>query len=96
MLEEKVARGALLMDEIFPDWYKHVDTKTLDISSISACVLSQVFGGYITALEAIDGHRGDWMDVDQQVDHGFDGDDIRELLDLTNLWILQILERRQA
>lgn len=95
MLNEKVTKGALLMDEIFPDWHEHVDTKTLDISSINACVLSQVFGDYIKGLEVISDHRGDWLNVFQQMDHGFDAhrDDFT---DLTNLWIFQILERRQA
>ena len=37
----RVKYGALLMDEVCPDWYKRVDTNILRMSSGQYCILGQ-------------------------------------------------------
>lgn len=58
---ERVARGAALLDEKRPGWFRAVDLDGLELSSCEACVLGQLFGGYVAgtwALFAEDGRPG--------------------------------------
>jgi len=41
---ERVARGAALLDEKIPGWFRSVDVDTLQISSCHLCVLGQLSG----------------------------------------------------
>lgn len=41
-----VRRGAKLMDEKMPGWWKHIDTSSLDLRSESLCVLGQTWQFY--------------------------------------------------
>lgn len=40
----RVADAAAFLDEHKPGWYRNVNTRKLDMSSIYNCVLAQVFG----------------------------------------------------
>lgn len=52
---EAVIRGAELLDDITPDWYKRIDTEELEISACYACVLGQVYGSYLSGIDSVFG-----------------------------------------
>jgi hypothetical protein len=43
---ERVAAGAMLLDERKPGWYKTIDNALLNIASCRKCVLGQVYGDF--------------------------------------------------
>lgn len=52
-LEEKVETGAQLLDLHKPDWYRAVDTRTLDMQSVDCCILGQCFESYSYGKKAL-------------------------------------------
>jgi hypothetical protein len=52
-LEERVARGAALLDGKFPQWEGKLDVDALDIKHINSCVLGQLYGGYYTGVREL-------------------------------------------
>lgn len=55
-LQERVNRGAELLDTLTPNWYKKINLKSLDLGSPDACVLGQAFkehfsGGVVELVE---------------------------------------------
>jgi hypothetical protein len=38
-----VGRGALMLDKILPDWWKHIDVRRIDLSSSEDCILAQLW-----------------------------------------------------
>ncbi len=43
---ERVQRGAAFLDQADPDWVRHVDAHTLELSSGRRCVLGQLHGDF--------------------------------------------------
>lgn len=43
-LQEKVHRGAKVLDQVVPGWEKRVNLKTLHMGSSTLCMLGQLFG----------------------------------------------------
>lgn len=43
LLERRVRRGAVLLDEYDPEWYERIDTSLLDMADGQFCVLGQRF-----------------------------------------------------
>ncbi len=71
-ITERVRRGAALLDEKRPGWWRDIDLGRLDIDSCSTCILGQIGGGkygaYTSAMSELG--LGDYEDVE----YGFDGD----------------------
>ena len=69
---ERVQRGAELLDEKRPGWWREIDLSRLDVSSTCNCVGSQVAGvphGFTVAMEALE------LDGEEAfVAHGFESD----------------------
>ena len=49
-LKQRVKKGASLLDAKKPKWYKKINVKKLNLSSLTNCVLGQLYGGYIFGL----------------------------------------------
>lgn len=68
--EQRVARGAALLDRVNPGWWKRIDLERLSLGSCKRCVLGQLYGEYaIDAFRALglpDNDAGD-----EQAEHGF-------------------------
>lgn len=47
----RVARGAVWLDEHYPQWWERIEISTLDVSSCHLCVLGQVYTGCIPTGE---------------------------------------------
>ena len=45
-LQQRVQKGAQLLDEKQPGWYKRVNLKTLKLNECTNCVLGQLSGSY--------------------------------------------------
>lgn len=54
--EQRVARGALLLDDQRPGWALIVDPGTIDILSASRCVVGQVYGDYVDGFLTLAPH----------------------------------------
>ena len=52
MIEERVARGARLLDQVRPGWRTEICIGTLDIGSCTECVLGQLYGTYDDGVES--------------------------------------------
>lgn len=48
--DKAAANGAAWLDEHRPSWFKRISLRRLDMSSSSACILGQCYGGYLSAL----------------------------------------------
>lgn len=42
----EVERGAALLDEVRPGWFREIDVKKLDLSQATNCVLGQLYGNW--------------------------------------------------
>ncbi len=53
-LQERVEAGAAFLNVVYPRWYKHMNTKILDLGDPHKCVLGELYGGYSTGKDALD------------------------------------------
>ena len=98
----RVSRGAKLLDVERPDWYKTVDADSLEMESVTYCILGQTFkksarlskyeNGYDVAMRT--------LNVDESSYYGFDAGSYsneaatnREFCALDNAWRRQIGRR---
>jgi hypothetical protein len=51
-MNENVARGAAILDELRPGWYQDIDLEKLDLISSWHCVLGQLYGHFGEGLQA--------------------------------------------
>ena len=47
---ERVQRGAEYLDDVDPEWYRHVDSETLELDDGRHCVLGQLHGEFRLGL----------------------------------------------
>jgi hypothetical protein len=92
MLEQRVQRGAQLLDEKVPDWRSKIDVERLDISDFRDCILGQLFGSYRTGLREMG-----LASILVGVDYGFDMNldvvlDINLRAELHELWRNEIAQ----
>jgi hypothetical protein len=43
----RVRRGAALLDQVRPGWWRKIATDRLAMDSCDACILGQLYGGYL-------------------------------------------------
>lgn len=48
-----VKRGAALLDEANPEWFRSISVADLHIQSDISCILAQLYGDYLTGLHAL-------------------------------------------
>ena len=80
----RVKRGADLLDEQLPDWYKRIDTAELQMERYDRCILGQTFkdwlspeggGSYLRGLRALGIQEGSGHRYGFDLDHAHDEDD---------------------
>lgn len=52
---ERVQRGAVILDRVQPDWRSKINLSDLEMSSNNFCVLGQLFDGYQRGVERLTG-----------------------------------------
>jgi hypothetical protein len=67
MYEDRVEKGAALLDRARPGWEREVSPQALLMCSGCDCVLGQLYGHFLAGIDAlgVDGRKA------AQVDHGF-------------------------
>jgi len=53
----RVARGAVLLDEKFPGWFRAIDIGTLDLTHACLCVIGQVRGNFYRDISRFTGEN---------------------------------------
>lgn len=61
VINEYVQNGMALLDTVSPGWETKVDPDIIDVSSLSNCILGQVYGDYNTAMKEIEPFRPQWL-----------------------------------
>jgi hypothetical protein len=86
--ENRVARGAALLDPEEPGWFNRIDTDQLWMSRCDTCILGQLYGDYTVGLRALGlTHR-------QAIDRGFMMGEGVNYLQLTNEWRRVVEDRK--
>lgn len=100
-IEERVQRGAQLLDVKMVGWYRYVDKDVLDLSNSCRCVLGQLFGWFA------DGARSLRIRA-EAADYGFESPNFGELSsttvpiyqkyyqDLEDCWVKEINQRLEC
>ena len=104
-IEERVAKGAALMDEKVPGWERKIDTASLDMGQCPRCVIGQVLGinetlpylyqmsEFAEKCQSLGLEFGGYDDNGIE-DHGFDvSDDDDEYAVLGTAWLAEIARR---
>lgn len=101
MLKERVSRGAVLMDEIDPDWAEFIDVEALNLGDPCACIGGQSFeapelsylGGFDALVSSFEGGAPDAAKYGFCAGFDFPGSLDLAYKYLTRLWKLEIEER---
>jgi hypothetical protein len=94
---ERVGRGAALLDERRPDWWRLVDLDRLDIGSPCDCIAGQLYmgGGNYRNWTMVMDSLGLHAEADEAA-HGFDGPGLTgDYTALTEAWRTLIARRRE-
>jgi hypothetical protein len=86
-IQERVERGAALLDSYHSTWYRGIEVDRLTIQNPDHCVLTQVFGGFVRGLQYI----GLETNSGATWDHGFC--EIVNEREIVAEWTQQILRR---
>lgn len=94
-LEEKVKRGAALLDKVDPHWAEKVHLETLDMGDCALCVLGNLYGDYMAGLKKLADHVN--VTFVSGIDYGFSVRrfDCGEFANLEKLWCAEIASRRE-
>lgn len=94
-IEERVAKGAALLDEKVPGWVNDINLTTLRLENVYQCVLGQEFGGYeIGARElGLDPWDSDAVEYGFMAEGHFGDPEADPWDDLTEAWTAYIEER---
>lgn len=95
--QERVARGAALLDAKRPGWAEKIDIGNLDMPRCDRCILGQVFGDYVKAINDDADLFGSWrcFALDPNVEYA----EIRDAAwsegyrVLTDAWLSAIADR---
>lgn len=68
-VQERVARGVALLDEVRPSWWRKVALDRLAMESCSNCILGQVYGNYWDGCVMIETQTGNYFF--SSIRHGF-------------------------
>lgn len=72
MYEDRVARGAELLDRVRPGWHREITADRLAMDSCNQCILGQIYGDYGRGLKIL--MRFDLEVFDRSERFGFEAD----------------------
>ena len=90
------ARGAAYLDNRRPGWHNEIDVDNLDLRSLDACVLGQLYGDWGAGQDALEEFR--W-NGEAQIEYGFEvaaPHSTPRYAALTEAWRVEILRRREG
>lgn len=56
-LQQCVDKGVVLLDKEYPDWWKKIDCKHLDMGTHDMCILGQLYGKFYLGVKKLMGVR---------------------------------------
>jgi len=69
----KVQAGIALLDTYGPtDWRERINLDTLDLHSLTDCVLGQVYGDYADGMDSLFPGESGWLWNETNEEHGFE------------------------
>ena len=71
LAEHTVRTGATMLDQREPGWRNRINTQTLDISSVSRCILGQLYDNYSIGLTRLTGTTDRPTRTEFSRQHGF-------------------------
>lgn len=90
-LKQRVTKGAKFLDKKYPEWWKEINTASLNLGSCLHCVLGQLYGYYGKGTQALNiTFRA--PDLGFCTDSGFDC--IQKHKELTKFWIEEVQKRK--
>lgn len=95
----RVREGATLLDEMVPDWFRRIDTDTLNLNDGFMCVLGQVGGDWIQGLGMVGVRMADAFVYGfhvRHIDHGTVTEAERMFDLLRDYWYDEIEKRLSA
>lgn len=96
-LQDRVKRGAALLDEKHPGWAEKIDKLLLDMNDCYDCVLGQLYGEYFDGREALGLTHGWYHGFDNSVNTDISPSEELPVLavyeHLNTLWIAEINQR---
>lgn len=97
-IEDRVARGAALLDQMQPGWENDVDLSRLDIGLCNTCIVGQLFGNYNDVV--VDAFDRRYRGISVQHNLGLysqlpEERTERDYLQLTGAWRAAIIVRLQ-
>lgn len=99
-IRERAARGARMLDEREPGWFKHVDVDRLDMLSATDDLLAQTWDGPVASWSSPSEAHYDVLFPDLVEEkasrYGLGGKSRRELWALGEEWKRVILARREG
>lgn len=90
---ERAHKGAALLDDTHANWFHEVNPKTLNIRSMSRCVLAQIYGDYAFGYRMLFGNPLTRRGI--EFAFGFDCSDANQSA-LETAWVDEIAWRRIA
>jgi hypothetical protein len=95
-IEERVQRGALLLDAEVPGWARRINEWELDLGQCDQCILGQLYGEYCTGRDALELRSpGPWFDKGAAV-HGFHHTERREISIYDDGWEEALAQKTAA
>ncbi len=88
-------RGAELLDEWKPGWWKTINTEFLDMEDENLCILGQLFGSFGEEKFIRKTLRVEESWITFSVKYGFDLWGLDEVPALTASWLKRIQQRRK-
>ena len=93
-VQERVSRGAALLDQRYPGWFTKIDLAHLDMSTNCLCVLGQVTGSYAASTGELCPGTADWHGFMAAVHEASEESYDRAYAALDREWTQVILARR--
>lgn len=87
-IEERVARGARLLDAEVPSWAGQINKGNLYLGSCVNCIFGQIYGHYASGLSRLCDQS-----ESEAITHGFQADQVSEYPLLTTAWLAEIRAR---
>ena len=94
-INERVTRGAVILDAKKPGWEREIDLASLELSDSCHCILGQLYGHYCDGVDILETVDGKWTGVEVAT-AGFityPSEHISAYAKLDEAWISLIKER---
>lgn len=87
-IQNKIQLGEAWLDEIYPHWYKVIDTEKLNMASNTKCILGQLYTSFHMAVAQLN------KQYEEMRNYGLLGLSVEQEYELTHEW-RNVIERKK-